>query len=305
MNIFEALSYGKGRINEENTSSFLAYLLNPNETHGLKDIFLKRFLTLIDNNLATDDTLQLNDILLEERFYNKEKNWCSLDITLRLNNLSNGDIFIAIENKINKQAFKQNQLQNEINYMCVSEEIKEYKKKKIILILPYEYDDDKISDKIKVDFTKHQPEWECKIITWNDILKILKNILSQENSCEIPPLYDYVKQTIKAFIIYMEIKPIEKTFDMYLDNFESIKKLKLQQFPSKMAKLFIVDKNKEDKNISVYKPLYNFLKECKECEVSKSMNTRQIAQLFINIISSNQGILDNYNNMKENKTPQK
>ena len=29
MNIFEALSQGKGSINEENTSSFLAYLLKP------------------------------------------------------------------------------------------------------------------------------------------------------------------------------------------------------------------------------------------------------------------------------------
>lgn len=44
MNIFEALSYGKGRINEENTSSFLAYLLKGDESHGLRYEFLERFL---------------------------------------------------------------------------------------------------------------------------------------------------------------------------------------------------------------------------------------------------------------------
>lgn len=302
MNIFEILSQGKGSVNEENISAFLAYLLNPNETHGLKDIFLKRFLTLIDNNLATDDTLQLNDILLEERFYNSKNDWCSLDITLRLNNLSNRDIFIAIENKINKQAFKQKQLQNEINYMCFSEEIQEYKKKKIILILPYE--NKAPNETIKtIDETNG---FEYANITWNSILKILKDILTKENSCEIPPLCEYIRHTIKAFISYMEIKPKEITFDIYLDNFKSIKKLRLQQFPSKMAKLFIVEKNEEEKTISVYKPLYNFLKECKKCEVSKSMNTRQIAQLFINTISSDQGKeLSDYNNRKENETHQK
>ena len=35
MNIFEALSQGKGRINEENTSSFLANLIKENESHVL------------------------------------------------------------------------------------------------------------------------------------------------------------------------------------------------------------------------------------------------------------------------------
>ena len=40
MNIFKALCNGKGSINEENTSSFLGYLLNPYEDHGMKDEFL-------------------------------------------------------------------------------------------------------------------------------------------------------------------------------------------------------------------------------------------------------------------------
>ena len=44
MNIFETLQKGKGCINEENVSSFLGYLLNPNEDHDLKTTFFESFL---------------------------------------------------------------------------------------------------------------------------------------------------------------------------------------------------------------------------------------------------------------------
>jgi len=45
MNIFKALTYGKGRYQEVHITGLVAYLLNPIEEHGLGNIFLKEFLT--------------------------------------------------------------------------------------------------------------------------------------------------------------------------------------------------------------------------------------------------------------------
>ena len=299
MNIFEILSQGKGSVNEENISAFLAYLLNPNETHGLKDIFLKRFLTLIDNNLATDDTLQLNDILLEERFYNSKNDWCSLDITLRLNNLLKNNIFIAVENKIKNQSIKQNQLQNEIDYMCDYKEIKEYNKKKIIFILPYENDEDKISDKVKFNLTKSQSDWECKIITWNIILKILKDILYQENNSEISPLCEYVRHTIKSFILYMnklnerKLK-ITKEFCLYSTISNKVENFCIKQYSTNQAELYLKESGQQ---VSVKPYLYDFVAFCYPYIKDKNINTQYTADLFIKEISKQENNIDKYNEL--------
>jgi len=43
MNIFRILSSNDGSINEPNVSSFLAYLLDPNEDHGFQVFYYKVF----------------------------------------------------------------------------------------------------------------------------------------------------------------------------------------------------------------------------------------------------------------------
>lgn len=47
MNIFNVLGRGNGNISETNVSAFLGYILNPNEDHGLKDVFLKEYFKLL------------------------------------------------------------------------------------------------------------------------------------------------------------------------------------------------------------------------------------------------------------------
>ncbi|MBC8176389.1 MAG: PD-(D/E)XK nuclease family protein [Desulfobacteraceae bacterium] len=73
MNIFDVLSQGKGRLNEENLSAILAFLLSPNQTHGLGDIFLRHFLKAIAqacgeekrfNSILNDTNPIQSDILL-------------------------------------------------------------------------------------------------------------------------------------------------------------------------------------------------------------------------------------------------
>ena len=45
MNIFRILSSNDGSINEPNVSSFLAYLLDPNEDHGISSLLLQELLS--------------------------------------------------------------------------------------------------------------------------------------------------------------------------------------------------------------------------------------------------------------------
>ena len=45
MNIFRILSSNDGSINEPNVSSFLAYLLDPIEDHGISSLLLQEFLS--------------------------------------------------------------------------------------------------------------------------------------------------------------------------------------------------------------------------------------------------------------------
>lgn len=57
MNIFRILSSNDGSINEPNVSSFLAYLLDPSEDHGISNLFLLETNPLGDRD--TEDMLLL------------------------------------------------------------------------------------------------------------------------------------------------------------------------------------------------------------------------------------------------------
>ncbi len=48
MNIFQVLSQGKSRLHEPSMSAMLGYLFNSNKDHGLSDVFIRQFLTVLD-----------------------------------------------------------------------------------------------------------------------------------------------------------------------------------------------------------------------------------------------------------------
>mgnify|MGYP000874304586 CR=1 FL=1 len=94
-NIFKALNVSRKEIRHSN---FLAYLLAPNETHGLSEIFLRRFLRDIflnaknnSRNLFDIEQINFADVLVL-------REWRNIDILIKLEN----DI-IVIENKVNIQ----------------------------------------------------------------------------------------------------------------------------------------------------------------------------------------------------------
>lgn len=191
MNIFDTLVKGKGCINEENISSFLGYLLDPSEDHGLKDIFFNNFLQLVEVDESEIETTDLNkvEIKLEYPVSNRKR---IIDIVFETNNH-----VIAIENKISEQSKQKNQLQEEYNGLKDSD----LAAKPIIMcyLVP-----EKNNDSIIL-----RDEDKQITILWNDILDILTTILQQENSAKINPISDYVKHTLKAFINFMNntLKP--------------------------------------------------------------------------------------------------
>ena len=131
MNIFEALSQGKGRLNEENMSAMLGFLLSPNQTHGLSDIFLRRFLSVVakrcDNQKHFDNVLNMGvplhaDVLLESPYsLGTKRRIVDIDIRIfsRSSTKTGKDIKapefhrVAIENKIKVVAADSGQFNEE------------------------------------------------------------------------------------------------------------------------------------------------------------------------------------------------
>ena len=187
MNIFEVLSQGKGSINEENISSFLAYLLDPNEDHGLYTEFLERFLAQLGLKSSEIDSDNF-DITLEFPVKTDKKYY--IDLIFETNNY-----IIAIENKILESSKRKNQLQNEYDGLKESEFYKEIGRKPIIMV--------SLSPQ-KTEEKFNQTENDClKELAWQEVLDILIKILEDENKCKINPINEYTKHTIKAFINFM------------------------------------------------------------------------------------------------------
>ena len=208
MNIFEALSQGKGAINEENTSSFLAYLLKDYESHGLRREFVKRFIKLV--NIDYRDVSDYNFVVELEKKYNDLENNAkknrTIDILLTIKDECKKYI-IGIENKLSSAACQKDQLLEEYKY------IKQASSKDdsiIMIFLVPDSDDSKIQsefDTLKTWKSENESiseQQNVKLIKWDDVINIVKEMLADENEATIAPMSDYLKQTLKAFCFYIQ-----------------------------------------------------------------------------------------------------
>lgn len=116
-NIFKILNISKAEIRH---SSFLAWLLNPNENHGLNNLFLKKFLreVFIDDTLNKLDELDLYNINYNNSEVRRE--WNDIDILIIVDNY-----VICIENKFES---KEHSNQLERYFKIINKNFKEYKK---------------------------------------------------------------------------------------------------------------------------------------------------------------------------------
>ena len=145
-NIFKVLKLENYEIRHSN---FLAWLLNPNSSHGIKNLFLKKFINKIDKKLSYDE----NDIIEIHR----EKD--NIDILL-LNDTKK--YLLLIENKINS-----NQHDNQLKRYeeITSKKYGDYDKKYIYL---------------KPEENEVIPE-NYLYISYKDIVEIIKDIEVKNN----------------------------------------------------------------------------------------------------------------------------
>lgn len=192
MNIFEALSRGKGCINEENTSSLLAYFLDPKENHGLGTSFLESFLDCLNIDENEIKLTDIDNFEIKLEFNVKTCKNCYIDMVFEINNH-----IIAVENKIFESSKKNGQLQNEYDGLKKSNYYSETLKPIIMCYLvPKDCNECKNVNTSENDI--------CMPITWDKLIKVLRKLLQKENHAIINPINEYTKQTIKAFINYME-----------------------------------------------------------------------------------------------------
>ena len=125
MNLLDILSAGKRDLNEENVSSFLAWLLDPGQSHGCGSLFLKHLLQIInDKKFEPWITGPINvvayrqlssikvDVLVEETVETAIGKRRDVDIVIFLSYGNNVHVF-AIENKIREEASDVTQLAEE------------------------------------------------------------------------------------------------------------------------------------------------------------------------------------------------
>jgi hypothetical protein len=202
MNLFDILSAGKRDLNEENVSSFLAWILDPKQSHGCGQLFLDRLLALMGKEA---EQLTVADVLVEEKVITKEGKERTIDILL---NLNKGDkaIVLAIENKIREGSYDEFQLIEEYEGLTNSAE-STYSEIYFLYLTPSK------SGKFNNAFSK-LPEDSTKIhLTWKDcieesvsssIVAMLRGILEDDLKAVINPLSSELKFVLKSFIVFAE-----------------------------------------------------------------------------------------------------
>lgn len=226
MNIFDVLSQGKGRLNEENMSAMLAFLLSPNQTHGLGDIFLRHFIKAIAqacdeekpfNSILNDADPIQSDILLESAYKigNKRR---VVDIEIRIFkptfNQSNKEELteirrIAIENKIKAQSASTNQFKEEFEGILNDFEGDDQIEVTMVFLTPSnkhkglseEYET--LDEKILGHHKKSWLFWSDETGMDNTVVGLIRDILKKESEAQIPPMTEYLRHTLKAFVLHL------------------------------------------------------------------------------------------------------
>lgn len=221
MNIFQAMSMGNGKLNEENMSAMLGYLLSPNEPHGLGDVFLQSFLEALNETEALNGrfeyilqqhSLSGTEVIFESPYQlDERKLFIDLDLRFYLAAPAAGPQYesteihrVLIENKIRPQAATKDQFRRE--YFAVREDLEDQNETAVTMIyLTPEASRGPLQEAYEAlreeDIAPHRKAW-C---TWtgNDgfsIVSLIRLMLEKEARGEIDPISEYVRHTLKAFI---------------------------------------------------------------------------------------------------------
>lgn len=232
MNIFRILSSNDGSINEPNVSSFLAYLLNPTEDHGISSLLLQEILNDIAeidsnflskikyNNRITDlskysgfsiNVIPELSVNLEVKGKRKRRD---IDVIVEIIDDRTNEIIysICIENKITDGSInkKDSQLEDELtgiqNYYAESDYSPEIY---FIYLTPNPSEISSYSfDKLDYDKKYHLYWSENEKSVFNKILKIF----SYEQKGLIDPINNQSSYLIKSFLSF-----IKTNFKSYIE----------------------------------------------------------------------------------------
>jgi len=231
MNIFTVLSQGKGRLNEENLSAMLGYLLTPSQTHGLGDTFLRSFIHAVAE--ACGDTARFADItrtnkairaeMYLEAPYQLGKQRRVVDIELRIFSRSlnpgSGEFEdvelhrIAIENKVKPQAADSTQFREE--FLGIMQDLEDDEKVAITMVFltppaassRFDEEYNALDTQLLESHHKAWLRWAGAEDDRQHIVALLRQLLHQETEARISPIADYIRHTIKAFIRHIQESP--------------------------------------------------------------------------------------------------
>ena len=219
MNIFKILSSNAGRINEPNISSFLAYLLDPNEDHGLSTRLLD---LIVDDYRAVDSRFFKNlgslsnyriEIKPEYKVFSdsekceRKKRFIDIVVGIYENNEKFPKYALCIENKIKDFSIQNNQLKEELDWLkkddcCIGDETEIY----------FCFITRRISGKAEKAFEKQLIEVEKKMhLSWmhsnsdkrDSLQKKLLRILKEEQNGDIDPISSESKYLLKSFVTFI------------------------------------------------------------------------------------------------------
>lgn len=272
MNIFKILSSYDGSIKEPNISSFLAYLLDLNEDHGLAESLLKsviqEFEELKDLDLNQFDYIDINPE--HSVFIGKKRRDIDILIEFYKDKNSEPQYALCIENKITDSSIqKDNQLQEELEGL--QEEYKSNDRKTTIYFCFLTLEE---TDKSKKEFESFKyDEKKKKHLYWkggNESIqgKIIK-ILEDERIGEIDPISEESKFLIKSFLTF-----IRTNFKSRLEEKEA--KMERKKYGDKTTREHFFDfvkkleDNKDYLRNEVRSEFAKYIKEVTGIEINKS-----------------------------------
>lgn len=213
MNIFDVLSTGKSNLHEPSISAMFAYLLNPNQDHGLGRIVVDNFLKLankdrIYNSFIDDKTIKFEiDLEVPYQYQNKRND---IDIQIKILDNSYKELHrIIIENKIKQGAANPKQLN--LYYQAVindknNDDAFELEQNNLsVIFLTPNLKNKKLNDEFKELETNNKVwlYWNSEEESVDTIVKLIQNILKLEQEAKISPINEYMRHTLKAFTHYI------------------------------------------------------------------------------------------------------
>ena len=203
MNIFEILNSGQSRLNEVSFSAVFKYLMDPTESHALKDELLLRFMKLINLEGLRFDNLEIE---LEQRTAKGK----SIDILFKFYLKETLAHLVIVENKTRKQRVN-NPFDDYISF-AESEEAHD-STMTVVLLIPSDLTPSGNSTFSKIQISnKYHINWDRSEDSTPSFESLLESFLADQANGDANPVSNEAIHLIKSLKYYVReyINPLRK-----------------------------------------------------------------------------------------------